>query len=727
MKQVIRRGLKEIIVDEVADPQVGKNHVLVRPFYSLISSGTETADIHTDNIMKEVADNPGHIQKVWDIMQKTDPISTINEVRAKFSEYAVLGYSGAGVIVEKGENITDLTVGQRVAYGGEGTGHGETINVGRNLIARVPDNVPFEDACFTTLGAIAMNAVRQAEIQVGETVVVMGLGLVGQLVSQLVRIQGGIVIASDLMKERIELAQETGSDFGIAASDKSVSEIEALTDGRGADCVIVAVASSSPIPVQQAAVMCRERGRIVVVGACPLDLNRDVMYVKDLKLLMARAYGPGSYDPVYEKQGVDYPLAYVRWTENRNMEEFLRLISVGRLDVKPLVTHEFELDKAAKGYETILNADSKSLAVLLRYPVNDVADVLNSYKPVRKLEMPNFQPAKKDEINVGLIGAGNLAKWSHLPALNKLSGVNLHGVYSSSGARGKSYALRFGANYACSDYEELLNDSDIDVILISSASNNHAKETIAALNAGKHVFVEKPMAVSIEECRDIYKAVKESQKQVCVGFNRRFAPYYLDMKRELAGRTKPMVVTTRMCSPGMKGDFWGGDPKYGGGTVGEGCHFVDLMYWLTESEPISVTAQSLPIGNEEPLGINNITASIKFADGSIGNFLYTTVGSDAGQGELVEVFSNGVVVSSEDFKRVSIKKSKEKKRSRKFAAKGYDLQMEQFIEDIKAGRNTAVSVFDGARATIVCLLMIESAKRGTPIDIDLASILENGV
>lgn len=723
MKQVIRRGLKEIIVDEVADPQVSKNHVLVRPFYSLISSGTETADIHTDSLVKEVADNPSHIQKVWNIMQKTDPLSTINEVRAKFSEYAVLGYSGAGIIVERDENVLDLTVGQRVAYGGEGTGHGETINVGRNLIARVPDNVPFSDACFTTLGAIAMNAVRQAEIQVGESVVVMGLGLVGQLVAQIVRCQGGVVIATDLMKDRIETAIETGADFSVKSGESAVSEIEGLTEGRGADCVIVAVASTSAVPVQEAAKMCRDRGRIVVVGACPLELNRDLMYVKDLKLLMARAYGPGSYDKSYEKQGIDYPLPYVRWTENRNMEEFLRLLSVGRVNVKPLVTHEFELEDAAQGYETIMNADAKSLAVLLRYPVNNAADALAEYKPVRKLEMPNYRAAKKDEINIGLIGAGNLAKWAHLPALKKVSGANLRAVYSSSGARGKSYALRFGADYACSDYEEMLNDSDIDVILISSASNNHAGETIAALNAGKHVFVEKPMAVSIQECQDIYKAVEESRKQVCVGFNRRFAPYYLEMKANLKGRINPMIVTTRMNSPGMKGDFWGGDPKYGGATVGEGCHFIDLMYWLTESEPVQVSAQSLPIGSEEPLGINNIAASIKFADDSIGNFLYTTIGSETSGGELVEVFANGVGVTSQDFKSIQVKKSSEKKRSRHFAAKGYEKQMETFIEDIRQGRSCSVSVIDGARATIVCLMMIESAKKGEPIDIDLGEML----
>lgn len=727
MKQVIRRGLKEIIVDEVADPKPSAHHVLVRPFYSLISSGTETADIHTDSIVKEVADNPGHLQKVWGIMQKTDPVATVNEVRAKFKEYAVLGYSGAGIIVEKDERVLDLNIGQRVAYGGEGTGHGETINVGRNLIARVPDNVPFAAACFTTLGSIAMNAVRQAEIQVGESVVVMGLGLVGQLVSQLVRCQGGIVIATDLMKERIELAKQNGADWGVAAGETAVAEIKSLTQGLGADCVIVAVASKSSAPVRQAIEMSRERGRLVIVGACPLDLNRDMMYVKDLKLLMARAYGPGSYDAKYEKQGVDYPISYVRWTENRNMEEFLRLLSVGKINVEPLVTHEFELENAPQGYETILNADAKSLAVLLRYPANDADDALAEYKPIRKIEIRNVKTSGKDELKIGLIGAGNLAKWAHLPALKKVSGANLHAVYSSSGARGKSYAMRFGARYACSDYEEMLNDTDIDVILIASASQHHARETVAALNAGKHVFVEKPMAVSIEECREIYNAVQESGKQVCVGFNRRFAPDYVEMKKQLAGRKMPMIVTTRMNSPGMRGDFWGGDPKYGGGTVGEGCHFADLMYWLTESEPISVSANSLPMDGEgEPLGINNIAASVGFADGSIGNFLYSTVGSDASAGELVEVFAHGVGASTEDFKSLTVKKSARKTRTRWFAEKGYGAQMESFVKNLRAGNSPEVGVIDGARASVLCLLMIESAKRRTPIDVDLKDILENG-
>ena len=726
MKQVIRRGLREIIVDEVADPKPPSNHVLVHPLYSLISSGTETADIHTDSLMKEVAGNPSHLQKILNIMQKTDPISTLHEVQAKFTEYAVLGYSGAGIIVEKHPSVLDLTLGQRVSYGGEGTGHGEAINVGRNLIARVPDNVPFQDACFTTLGSIAMNAVRQAEIQIGESVVVMGLGLVGQLISQLVRCQGGIVIASDLMKERIELAKEMGADFGVSAGETTIAEIKALTQGRGADCVIVAVASKSSAPVKQAIEMSRERGRLVIVGACPLDLSRDVMYVKELKLLMARAYGPGSYDQSYEKQGIDYPFSYVRWTENRNMEEFLRLLSVGKVNVRPLITHEFNLVEASKGYEAILNPEAKSLAVLLRYPGNDVPDAFKAYKPIRKIELPNVAASGKEELKFGLAGAGNLAKWAHLPAINKVVGAKLHAVYSSNGARGKSYALRFGAKYACSDYEEMVKDTDIDVILIASASQHHARETVVALKAGKHVFVEKPMAVSIEECREMYQAVKESGKQVCVGFNRRFAPYYVEMKRQLEGRTTPMIVTTRMNSPGMRGSFWGGDPKYGGATVGEGCHFVDLMYWLTQSEPVSVSAQSFLIGNLEPLGINNIVACIRFADGSVGNFLYSTVGSEASAGEYVEVFSQGVGVSTEDFKKLTVKKSSRKRKSAMFADKGYVEQMESFVRNMKAGKPPDVSVIDGARATIVCLLIIESAKTQQTIDFDLIDILENG-
>ena len=713
MKQVIRRGLKEIIVEEVSDPQVTFNSVLVRPFYSLISTGTETADIHTDSIVREVADNPSHLATVWNVMKKTDPVATFNEVRAKFSDYAVLGYSGAGIIVEKDEKVTDLQIGQRVAYGGEGTGHGETINVGRNLIARLPDDLSFQEACFTTLGAIAMNSVRLAEIGIGERVAVVGLGIVGQLVAQLVRCQGGVVIAIDLDKRRVEMARETGADLGIAASDTTVKEVLAATGGRGADCVIVAAASSSPKPLQDAVSMSAERGRVIMVGACPIEIPRAEMYVKELKFMVSRAYGPGSYDPVYEKQGVDYPIAFVRWTENRNMEEFARLMAVGSVNVKPLISHEFDLENAPQAYQTIMNGGD-SLAVVLKYPVNEEKDALAAYQPTRKIVV-NAAPSNKNEINFALVGAGNLAKWAHLPALQKIAGANLAAVHSNSGARGKSYAQRFGANYASSDFDEILNDKDIDAVIIATRHSSHAQQAIAALNAGKHVFIEKPMAITLEECKAIYDAAQSSGKQLMVGFNRRFAPYYVEMKQHLKNRASPMVVSCRMNSPGIE-NGWAADKAQGGVVVGEGCHFVDLMYWLTESEPVAVSAYGF---ND-----HNVAASFKFADGSIGNFIYTVVGSEASAGEMVEVFAPGVSVFTEDFKRLVVKKQKRDGRGKFFAAKGYTEQLASFVASIKNGTETEITAVDGTRATLGCLLMLEAVRTGTPQNFDLRGILE---
>lgn len=713
MKQVIRKGLKDIIVDEVTDPMVSANHVLVRPFYSLISAGTETADIHTDSLVKEVADNPGHLQTVWNVMKKTDPISTFNEIRAKFEDYAVLGYSGAGVIVEKDAKVGDLKIGQRVAYGGEGTGHGETINVGRNLIARVPDNVTFQEACFTTLGAIAMNAVRLADIKLGDVVAIIGLGLVGQLTAQLVRCQGGVAVAIDLDADRVKIATDTGAEYGLIASDTVVDEVKALSGGRGADRVIVAAASKSAKPLQDGVSMACDRGKVVMVGACPIDIPRAEMYIKELSFIVSRAYGPGSYDPTYEKQGVDYPISYVRWTENRNMEEFLRLVSNGIVNVKPLISHEFDLDDAPKAYSTVMDAGSKSLAVVLKYASVSETDAVAAYAPKRKVVV-STDPITDGDIRFAIVGAGNLAKWAHLPALNKIAGAKLHAVHSNSGARGKAYAKRFGASYASSDLAEILGDKDIHAVIIASRHKDHAAQAIAALEAGKHVFIEKPMAVTVEECRAINAAVESSGKRLMVGFNRRFAPFYTEMKQNLKGRSSPVVISTRMNSPGIQ-NGWAAEPAQGGVILGEGCHFIDLMHWLLESEPVSISAYGM--------GEHNIAASIKFDDGSIGNFIYTVVGSESSGGELVEVFAPGVGLTSEDFKSLSVKKKTRKNSTKMFAAKGYDDQLASFVTSIRTGAETEITVRDGIRATLGCLLMIRSAQTGEAVDFDLNEAL----
>ena len=725
MKQAVRKGLKEIIVTEIADPTPTPHHVLVRPFYSLISAGTETADIHTDSLVKEVAENPGHIQKVLNVMMKTDPVGTFHEVRAKFKEYAALGYAGAGIVVDKHSTVTDLEIGQPVAYGGEGTGHAETIITGRNLVARVPKGVEFADACFTTLGSIAMNAVRQAEIQVGETVAVIGLGLVGQLVAQIARCAGAFVVAIDLMPERVELARQTGADAAMIGGDVVTAQIRALTEGRGVDTAIVAAASKSAAPLKQAVSLCRDRGKIVVVGACPLEMPRDLMYVKELQLLMARAYGPGSYDAAYEKGGRDYPLGYVRWTENRNMEEFLRLVSVGKINVKPLVSHTFPLEEATAAYNTILDQEKSSLAVLLKYPAADQPDALTAYQPKRRVEIGgNSAKVDKDVLQFALVGAGNLAKWAHLPSLQKIADANLRAVYSNSGVRGKSYGMRFGAAYNTTDFNEILTDKDVDVVLIASKHKHHAAEAIHALNHGKHVFIEKPMAITADECREVARAVRHSGKQLSVGFNRRYAPFYVELKRQLAQRTAPAAVNIRMNSPGMNSlDFWAAQPEHGGAIIGEACHFVDLMFWLLDAEPIAVSAVSMPADSKEPVGENNIAATFRFADGSIGNLLYCTVGSATSGGELVEVFAPGVAASSEDFKSLVVKKTKRQAKSKTFAEKGYFAQMQKFVSDLRAGNQPEVTVTDGARATFGALKMLEAARTRQVCELDLREAL----
>jgi predicted dehydrogenase/threonine dehydrogenase-like Zn-dependent dehydrogenase len=699
-----------MVVAEVPDPVPAAHQVVVRPAFSLISSGTETASIHRDGLLKEAAANPSHLRRIVETMKTMGPLRTLREVRAKLSEYAVLGYSGAGVIVAKHPTVRDLEIGTPVAYGGEGTGHGELIVTGRQLVARVPSNVAFQRACFATLGSIALNAVRTAGVGLGDTVAVVGLGLVGQLVAQLARLQGAVVIGIDLRADRVEAARTSGAPFSLRADESLLPGVHAITDGTLADCVIVAAAAKSAAPCRQALTICRDRGRIVVVGAVEIELPWNEAYLKEIQLLMARAYGPGSYDPTYEQQGHDYPLPYVRWTENRNMEEFLRLLSTGQVQVDSLVTHRYTLDQAPAAYEAILEPGSRSLAVLLEYdqPEADGANVVRV--PVSRVEISKPRPQAPGQLGVALVGAGNLARWAHLPALKKVPGTHLRAVYSSAGARGRTYAERFGASYCTTDLEEILGDSSVQVVLIASRNQDHASQAIKCLRAGKHVFVEKPMALTEPECRDVCEAVRETGLALTVGFNRRFSPDYVRLKEAIGSRSSPAVVNCRINSPGISGSYWMADPAIGGAILGEACHFVDLMCWLLDAEPVRVSAFSLPQDRRHPIGQNNLAATFQFTDGSVGTLAYSTVGSRTSGGERVEVFVDGLAVVADGFKQLTIHGAITRKSRRLFAAKGYEAQLAGFFDAIRGGRQPAVTAEDGARATLGCLRLLDAAR-----------------
>lgn len=724
MKQVLRRGFSSIVVETVPDPVAGPGKVLIRNFYSLISSGTESASIHQHGILKAVADNPSHLRTVWNVLSVNGPVGTFAELKARFSAYAVLGYSGAGIIVAKHPMVQDLELGQRVAYGGEGTGHGETISVSRNLVVPVPDRVPLNHACFTTLGAIAMNAVRTAQIGLGESVVILGLGLVGQLTAQLVRCQGGMVIGADLRPERVELVKSMGADHGVVG-DNTRESVLALTGGRGADCVIISAASKSKVTAQLALQLTRDRGRIVVVGAVPIEFSWHEMYLKEIEVRMSRAYGPGSYDPLYEQKNQDYPLPYVRWTENRNMEEFLRLVGTGQVKLEPLITHRFRLEEAPKAYDTIMAAGSSSMAVTLEYEAASQLDPLASFQPQRRVETTARPATVSGDLQLALIGAGNIAKWAHMPALKKLSRVGLSVVQTSIPAKAKEYAERFGAGEATTELDSVLGNPKVHAVLIVNRNAQHAGDCLAALAAGKHVFVEKPMALTSEDCMRLIQAEKKTNLTMTIGFNRRFAPMYMRLKNSLASRVGPALIQCRVNSPGISGNYWMASPEAGGAILGEACHFVDLMYWLLGSEPVEVSAFCLPAANQHPVAENNMASTFRFEDGSVANLLYCTAGSATSAGERIEVFTDGLAAGVEDFKQFWLKTRTVTTKSSIFAEKGYDLQMKTFVDAIAGRGANAVTVRDGARATLACLAMLESARNLQPRVIDLESLYQS--
>lgn len=403
------------------------------------------------------------------------------------------------------------------------------------------------------------------------------------------------------------------------------------------------------------------------------------------------------------------------------MEEFLRLAGTGQVRVEPLITHEFALDDAAQGYQTILDPSSASLAVVIRYP--QLETPVPQFAPKRRVDIAPAQPKGEGEIRFGLLGAGNLARWAHLPNLKKMPNVALQAVFSAQGARGKSYGMRFGAKYCCSDYQEILDDASIDAVMILTRNQYHAPQTVAALQAGKHVFVEKPMALTEEECIRIYRAVQESGKTLTVGFNRRFAPYYLEIKKQLARRSAPAVLNCRVNSPGISGSYWMADPAIGGAILGEACHFVDLFYWLLDSEPVEVSAYSLPTGKTDPIGENNIVASFRFEDGSLANLTYCTVGSKTSAGERLEVFAPGIGAVTEDFKEIAIKGGSIRGSSKMFAEKGYAAQLQDFVSAIRKGVAPQVTVLDGIRSTVGCLRMLESARNLTPSSLEWKSLV----
>ncbi len=715
MKKKIKRRAS-LSTEEVPVPKCSSGTVLLANRHSLISAGTETAAVKRDKkdmVVKALTD-PEIRQTLKDMLFQDGIKKTADRVQFEMTKWTPLGYSGAGIVVEVGRDIEGIQEGDIVAYAGEG--HSEYIRASKNLCVRIPNGVTTQEAAFVALGSIAMQGIRRAEIQIGETVALIGLGLVGQLANQLLISSGGRVLAIDMMEERIKLAKSLGAEEGFTPSDQLPKEIMRYTGGKGVDHVVICASTTSNSVINQAVEMCRERGRITVVGAIGLDVPHEKFYYKELELRISRSYGPGRYDPQYEQHGIDYPLGYVRWTEKRNMEEFLRLIQSKQVDVNPLITNDFSLNDVDKAYDLLITKPNECLAILLKY--DEIPD-----PPSRNIVIgtpTSTIKTKNGPANIAVVGCGYFARQFHLPYVKDSSDLCLSTLVTSSSQNAKEMGAYYGASSCSTDWREALKDDQLDAVMVFTRDNSHASITTEFLKAGKHVFCEKPLTTTYEECAEIVQAVENRNTLCMVGFNRRFAPLMVPIKETLSECKGRRVIHYRVNAGPLPKDNWVFDPHYAAGRViGEVCHFTDLFYYLLDCEPISVFTQSM---GEIPSinGLEDISACFKFSDGSIANLIYTALGTTSYAKERLEIFTDGSTLVLDDYKEVTIRGKKYFDTQNKKMDKGHTAELEHFSNAIRGKEPLTITHRDGIRGTVCCLKIFESAKTGEPVDIDMS-------
>lgn len=645
MKQIIQ-DLKsgETILEEVPVPRVGAGQVLVRAHRSLVSLGTEKmlVSFGQANLLDKARQQPDRVKEVLTKM-KTDGVQpTLEAVFRKLGTPLPLGYSLAGEVVEVGAQVTEFKPGDRVVCNGN---HAEYVASPVNLTAKIPDEVSFEEASFTVVGAIALQGIRLVNPSFGETVAVIGLGLIGLITAQLLKANGCRVVGFDLDPDKLALAESFGITAVNSGSQDPVQFMESFTHGVGADAVIITASTSSQIVIKQSAQMSRKRGRIVLVGVIGLHLDRADFYEKELTFQVSCSYGPGRYDEQYEKQGNDYPLAFVRWTEKRNFEAVLEAIRNGSLDVKSLITERVPLDGYLQIYGDMTR--SRSIASIIEYPESTSTKVSGTAKTM-SVGNVTYTPGNG---TMAVIGAGNFTQAMIMPMLHKV-GARVKYVVSAGGLSSTTLAKKYQVPYSSTDFDEVLADSDVHGVLVTTQHHVHASMTVKALRAGKHVFVEKPLALTLDELSAVVDAVGSSGKTVTVGFNRRFSPHSRKMKALLGGSPGPMNVIATMNAGYIPPDVWVHDMQTGGGRIiGEACHYIDLITYLTGSKVVSVSMQAM--GTEPGMNTDNASIHLKYENGSLGVINYFANGHKSYSKERVEVYYQGKNLILDNFRSLA--------------------------------------------------------------------------
>lgn len=717
MKQLIQDfKTGELRVVEVPSPALQPGCVLVRNVFSLVSAGTERSTVTTaqKSLLGKARARPDLVKKVIDSVKREGLASAMKKVQTRLDSWKQLGYSTAGVVADVGDRITDLQKGERVACAGQDVAsHAEVICVPRNLCVRIPDGVEFGQAAFTTLGAIAMQGVRQAKVELGEVVVVSGLGLIGQLTVQILKAAGARVIGIDVNPDATKLAKQCGADAVAArGSDDPVAVAKAMSDGHGVDAVLITASTASNDPIDLAPQLCRERGRVVMVGVTGMNVPRAPYYEKELSLTLSRSYGPGRYDPEYEQKGIDYPLGHVRWTENRNMASFLDLIAQKKINLLPLVTHRFPIDRAVEAYDLITGKkQEKFLGVLIQY--EDRGSETETRKTTQSPISSHQSPAR---VRLGVIGAGNYAQASLLPHLKKMSGVEFATVCTSSGVSAKKAAEKFGFASATTSPHDVLDDKSINAVLIATRHDTHASLAAAALRAGKHVFVEKPLALGEEQLREVIEAVTACGEKLQIGFNRRFAP----LTHEALGLlgTGPFVMHYRVNAGPIPASSWIQDPKIGGGRIlGEVCHFVDFFQRITSARPVRVFAESIGVQTKDVLASDNVHATIRYADGSVGMITYTSTGDPSFPKERAEIFGSGRVIVLDDFRSLTSSVDGKVETQSGRQDKGQSAELKAFVEAASGKGSMPIPWREIIDTTRVTFGIVESLRTGQAVEI----------
>jgi len=737
MKQIVQ-SIKNgrVLVIDSPPPDLQPGFVLVQNAASLVSAGTErmTVEFSKKNLLEKAKARPDLVKQFMDKAKRDGIISAFDAIKTRLDQPLPLGYASAGVVLDVGEGVKELRVWDKVACAGAGyANHAEIVCVPKNLVAKIPGDVDFESAAFSTLGAVALQGIRLSEVKIGEAVAVVGLGLLGQLTVQILKAAGCVVLGMDINEGRATLAKESGADWVSITTDDFINICNYFTSNKGVDSVLITAATQSNEPIELAGTICRDRGIVVAVGTVNLEIPRRLYYEKELDFRVSRSYGPGRYDPNYEEKGQDYPIGYVRWTEQRNMQAFLQLVSEGKVNVKKIISHRFSIDDAVKAYDLITEkADESYLGIVIQYGI----DKLHESKVVIKEPRTKIQASgihSPMPVSIGLLGCGNFPSTILLPAIKSIKNIEFIGAYDPVSNNAKHVAQKFGFKYCSGKISDVIDDSDINTVVIATRHNFHCKQVIASLKTGKNVFCEKPLCLNETELKEIIKTYNSITQSpitnyqlpiLMVGYNRRFSPMAQKMKKFISQITEPFVINYRINAGFIPLTNWIQDSEQGGGRIiGEICHFIDYMIFLTSSLPANVYAKSLP--NNGRYNNDNIIITLEFVNGSLGSISYLADGDKSFSKERIEVFGNESVVVLDNFRRLELIKSSRKKVHRSIFRqdKGHRGEWEQFVDALQNGKPLPISYAEIIATSLTTFCILNSLRESKPIAINLNQYL----